>query len=1078
MKIFRYIYLLLIGLALSQVAGAQTILTGVVKDKATGAPLVGANVYINNSANRTMAGFIVDRNGEYRLTVPQNAGDLRVVFSFVGYKPQEVAYTGQPTINVSLEREVSRIESIRVTAREINENQLGVPKSESTAATQTLTLENLETSPVTNIVEALQGQLANVDILTGAEPGANSTIRIRGTNSLNANQEPLIVVDGVPFPVELDDSFDFATANSEDYGQLLNMSPTDLESIEVLKDATATALWGSRGSNGVLVITTRKGTKGRITVSFNTKWEFRKEASTIPLLNGPEYVSLMQDALWNTINDTGSGRLEELINTKEISYDPNWVYFDEYSQNTDWVDEVTQTGYSTDNTLQVSGGGEKTTYRLSIGYLNETGTTIGTAFERFTTKFTMMYKFSDKLRIEASYSLTKGNRDSNYHGNERGIGISKMPNMSPYVMLDNTTRSGQYFTPLSNFQGSYETSEEKIEKRKNYNPVASVHEALNESSSLSNQVNFNLIYNILPELEWRSIVGVTISGNKSRSYLPQVVSGVTWTDEAYNRSSDGYSDQFYLYTENRLLYNKTWNDIHRLIASAIWRTSEQDKFSYNSEVSGNASSSMIDPVSGGIIRKAGSGTSKSRSVAGILNAHYTLMDKYSLNAGYNIEASSAMGKSNRWKAYPTLGFAWKVQEENFMESFRGFWDEAKLRASWGLSGNAPEGTSVYYGAFKALSAGYMGMSAYEPQRIQLDHLKYEMTRKSNLGVDLSFFDYNLTATFEVYENKSKDLLQKNVNIPTSTGYSKVGYINSGKMRNRGWEFYTNYKILNKRDLTLTFGFNISQNQNKILELPSTSNEESFEFKNGNYAIKNVVGDPVGSFYGFKYQGVYQNSEDTYLKDANGNVVTNIQGNPVVMRNGTEYVYPGDAKYMDVNGDGVIDQYDVVYLGNSNPTLTGGFHFDLRYKGWGLSASFQGRYGQKAVNQTRIDMENMYSKNNQSTAVLARWRVEGDQTDIPRALNDRGYNYLGSDRFVEDASFLRLKTLKLNYTLPREWLSKIGLTRLQVYVTAYDLWTITKYTGQDPEVTTKNGLALDSAKTPKAIRMAAGLNLSF
>ena len=379
MKRNRNIILLLL-LACAQMIMAQHVLTGTVMDKVFNEPLVGANVYVANASNRSLGGSIADVNGNYRLSIPDQK-DLSIVFSFIGYKTQTIKYTGQKVINVTLDEEGMALETVEVTAKKIERNSMGQSAREMISATQKLTLGSLETAPVTSVTEALQGAMANVDILTGADPGSGSSIRIRGTASLNASNEPLFVVDGVPLPVDISDDFSFASANSDDYGSLLNISPADIESIEVLKDAAATAVWGSKGANGVLIIKTKRGSKGRLQFNFNTKYEFSKERSGIPMLNANQYISMIQDAVYNTVSDLGASAaksqeyLKLLYNTKEIGFDPDWQYFDEYNQNTNWLDEITQTGFISDNSFSVSGGGDKANYRLSLGYLNQEGTT-------------------------------------------------------------------------------------------------------------------------------------------------------------------------------------------------------------------------------------------------------------------------------------------------------------------------------------------------------------------------------------------------------------------------------------------------------------------------------------------------------------------------------------------------------------------------------------------------------------------------------------------------------------------------------------------------------------------------------
>ena len=350
----------------------------------------------------------------------------------------------------------------------------------------------------------------------------------------------------------------------------------------------------------------------------------------------------------------------------------------------------------------------------------------------------------------------------------------------------------------------------------------------------------------------------------------------------------------------------------------------------------------------------------------------------------------------------------------------------------------------------------------------------------NSAVLSAQFFNKLNVTFDYYDKLTSDLLLANTKLPSSTGYNTIKYINSGKMSNKGVEIRFDYEVFRNKDWTVSVNANVSRNVNKVKELPSTWVMDNYTFGNGNYALRIVENAPVGSFYGYRYLGVYQNTNETYARDAQGGIMNDWKGEPITMKNGTELVYPGDAKYEDINHDGVINESDIVYLGNANPKFFGGGGFQVRYKQFTLTTFFYGRYGQKVINGARISLENMRGKGNQSTAVLHRWRAEGDDTDIPRALYGMGYNYLGSDRFVEDASFLRLKTLSISYNVAKKWLKKLGVNKLNVFATGYDLFTWTSYKGQDPEVTMPSATKLvkDNSTTPVTRRFSFGLNLDF
>jgi hypothetical protein len=375
----------------------------------------------------------------------------------------------------------------------------------------------------------------------------------------------------------------------------------------------------------------------------------------------------------------------------------------------------------------------------------------------------------------------------------------------------------------------------------------------------------------------------------------------------------------------------------------------------------------------------------------------------------------------------------------------------------------------------------MDLSAIYPVRMQLDKLKWETSVEHNFGIDLGFLKNRLHFTFDYYVKNTKDLLQKDVDVPLSTGYATIKYFNSGRLQNKGWEFRTDVVLHQSKDWRVSSYVNFSRNINTIQELPITMTQENYSFGNGKYAVRIEEGRPYGSFYGYRYKGVYQNKEATYARDKDGNIMNDVSGNPIVMKNGTATAFPGDAKYEDINHDGVINEYDIVYLGNYMPIVTGGMGFNIKYKQLTLSTFFHGRFGQKIINRTRINNEAMYNTNNQSKATLRRWRNEGDDTDIPRALYQEGYNYLGSDRFVEDGSYVRLKSLSLNYQLPAHISQRWGFSRMNFFITGYDLFTWTKYTGQDPEVSIPSGgskLAEDSASTPVSRRFSCGINVNF
>ena len=1091
-KIRYYMVLLLVGCA--QWVAAQGYISGTVSEMIGGVKegCVGANVAIVNSQNRVLTGATTDLMGNYTLNVPDEKDELTVVFSYIGMKSQRFKYTGQTKIDVLMEADAQTLVEVEIEAKKIERNDLGISQKEMAFATQKVEMsEIVQNSPVSSLEEALQGRLSGVDIIASGDPGAKSSIRIRGTATLNSNADPLIVVNGIPYSTDIDESFDFNTANTEDFADMLSLNPNDIESIEVLKDAASTAVYGTAGANGVLLVTTKKGTQGKTRFSFSSKNSYKVEPPSMPMLDGDEYVAFIQDAIWNTANARGlnssADLLKLLFDTPDIGYMTDWRYFDEYNQDVDWLDYVKKDAFITDNSFSMSGGGDRATYRFSLSYLDEGGTSIGTGMDRLSANLRIGYNFSDKLRIDTEYSYADTDKDANFTTNTRAEALRKMPNKSPYYIDDATGEMTDIYFLRQNaedFQGAF-SGKTDGGSFKNFHPIIMANESYRNTNTREQKMNFRLYYDLSPALTYSAYVSMKYKTSNTKAFLPQAATDVTINNTFANLSADDNTNNLSLQTENKLMFRKRWNeDMHSVVATGIWRTSQSTSSKYASMIYGAASAGMSDPSAGGAVTSIGSSESEVRSLSGIGSFAYTLLNRYSLNATFNYEGKSSLGNDNRWGFFPSVGVAWNMQDEPFMENIRDVWSQFKVRASYGESGNAPSGTAPYMGSYTAIGQYGTG-SAIVPQSMQLNKLKWETSREYNIGVDFGFFKDKLTGTIDYYYKKTKDLLHKDYTIPLAVGFSsgKMNYYNSGEMTNRGLEFRMDYHAIDTKDWDLTFNFNISNNVNTIDKLPENMTSMVYTAKNGEYAQKLVMGTSVGSFFGYRYLGVYQNTEDTYARGEDGSIMRDLYGNPIVMKNidnkGT--CYPGDAKYEDVNYDGIIDKNDIVYLGNYNPTLSGGGGFNLKYKNLGMTVFMHYRLGQKVINQARMDAESMYGSDNQSKAVLRRWRNEGDDTDIPRALWGYGYNYLGSDRFVEDCSYLRLKTLSFNYVCPKSWCKQLHVNTISLYLTGYDLFTFSNYTGQDPEVSLPSkitDLAVDKAQTPRSKRYAFGITVNF
>ena len=1092
-------------LCLVQQAMAQKTVTGTVTEDFGGSaePCIGVNVTFQNAQKRIISGTVTDFNGKYSIKVPEDEkGQLTLVFSYIGMKSQSFKYTGQTTLNVKMAGNATQIKEVTVQGQRGSRNEMGVTQRQMAFATQKINMDDITAvSPVTSIEEALQGQLGGVDILAAGDPGAKSTIRIRGTATLNSNADPLIVINGVPYSTDIDDSFDFNTANQEDFAQMLSLNPNDIESIEVLKDAASTAVYGTGGANGVLLITTKKGAMGKTRFSFSTKNSWKFEPESMPMLSGNDYVAYIQDAIWNSANAQGlngqAGLLEYLYDTPEIGYNPDWRYFDEYNQDVDWLSYITQNAFTTDNSFSMSGGGEKATYRYSLSYLSEGGTTKGTGLTRLNTSLDVGYRFSEKITVNAEYTYSDSKKKAPWTDNLRAEAMRKMPNKSPYYIDDETgAMTGTYFTRQNSeeFQGAF-SSKDDGSNAKNFHPLIMAEDSYNNLRTREQKMTVRGNYYPLEQLQFSGYVSMKYKTQRTESFLPQEAIGISTAVDATeatgdndtrtyaNRASNSYTNNFSLQTEIKGMYTDSWNDnMHQLTAAAIWRTSQSRSSTSSATRYNVGSASLADPASGsGILLEQGSGTSEVRKLSGVASVVYTLLDRYTVNGTLNYEGNSSISREHRWGIFPAIGVSWQFADEPFMKWSKDVLTEWKWRVSYGESGNPPSGTSPYVGTY--VSEGlYMTGNAITASTMQLNNLKWERSAEWNLGFDFNLWNGKLTGSFDYYNKKTNDLLQKDYVVSSDLGYTehKLKYYNAGSLRNKGVEFRADWQALNTKNWKLRVNFNISHNENEILSMPGYA-EENYTLDNGEYATRIVSGASVGSFFGYKYLGVYQNTEDTYAKDAEGNTMYDLQGKPIIMSNGTYRCYPGDAKYEDINKDGKIDKNDIVYIGNSNPQLQGGAGFNLRYKDWSLTVLMHYRLGQKIVNRARMNAESMIGSDNQSTAVLRRWRNEGDQTDIPRALWDYGLNYLGSDRFVEDCSFLRLKTLSLSYNLPKKFCQNLGLTSANVFITGYDLLTFTDYTGQDPEVNLPSSvtdLAEDNSQTPRSRRVAMGVTINF
>lgn len=1063
------VLLLILCTASVLVAQENIVLRGTVTDGTNGEPLIGVTVVELNELNRTLNGTVTDVSGNFALRISSAETVIRI--SYVGYKTVELPISGTESLEVALEEESRQLEEVVVT---YEGKKVGgfIPVSERdlTSSVEKVEMSELEEVKVSSLGEMLQGRASNVDItMASGDPGAGMSVRIRGTASISGSNQPLIVVDGVPFEIELDNDFDFSAVTQEQFSGLLNIAPEDILSIQVLKDAAATAVWGSRGANGVLLIETKRGVKGKTSFDYIYKLSIQQQPRTIPLLDGDSYSMLMLEGILNS----GSTEIPG-----ELAYNKEWEEYYNYSQNTDWLENITRTGFSHDHNFSLTGGGESALYRFSIGYMDQEGTTVGTDYTRFTSRFNLDYHVSEKLLFSGDLSYTYSDNNLSYQESAiptpvRALAYIKAPNMSIYEYDPAGNLSDNYFSPADNFQGQgYQW----------YNPVAMANEATWNRKQHRLRTKLQLTYDILDNLVFQSFVAYDLDNQLENKFLPQLVTGMHWTSAFANLASGMDYQSSVLESQSQLVYTYLKSSRHKITSMLAFTLSDRKNGWYYGSTSNLPSDRLTNYAQDAPVYWIGDGYSQNRMVAFLGFVHYSLLDRYMVQLNIRREGSSRFGYASRWGNFPSVSVAYRISSEPFMERFQ-FLNDLKLRYSYGVNGNQP-GSS--YGYFNTYSTGqeYIDMPVVVPTNLQLDHFRWEKNSQTNYGLDLFAFNNYLELHFDVYRQRSKDLLWEGLDLPSTSGFPKITR-NWGSMDNSGWEVMFVTDLVRRGSFNWDINFNIAHNENKITEIP-----ENFDFEfesegdNGQYARRAVEGHPIGAFYGFRYLGVYPTDADAVARDAGGSPISDMAGKPMYMRYGNADGYRfrgGDAIYEDINHDGLINELDIVWLGDSNPDFIGGFGSKASWKNLVVTLFFHYRLGQDIVNKTKMLNENMYSRNNQSVSVLNRWRRQGDVTDIPRALYNQGYNWLGSDRFVEDGSFVRFKSASISYNF-RGLAPKLRLKEFKLNLMIYNLYTWTRYTGVDPEVPMLSNdpffIGQDLANTPPPQSYILSVNIKF
>ena len=1116
------------------VAAQEQRISGVVNDDM--GPVIGCNVVEKDANNRNVNATITDINGNFNMTIknPKN----KLVVTFVGCKPYSTVIGSRTSFNITLKSETALKEVTVVAKSRFRGNGLSIPKNEVSVATQTMNMINVEGLSFTSADEALQGQIAGLDIVANSgNLGAGTTMRMRGVTTINGSSEPLIVVDGNIMDVPDAKDVDFSTATEETYSSLLSINVNDIESIDVMKDAAATAIWGSRGANGVISIKTKRGSRGKIRVDYSYSLQGTWQPSGYNLLTGDEYTMLMKEELYNPTQNPSA-----TTNINELNYNKSWAEYNNWNDNTDWVKAVTQTGWNQSHYLTINGGGEKASFRVSAGYDHQTGTIIKQVLDRFSTRLALDYYVSDRIKFSTTFPLTYTKNQRNYGNNILGKALAMAPNMSIYREDANGVDGNEYYIMLpqgNSTQPGY-SSEELKSVRDLGNPVAIANLAWDNESTYRITPEFKLNYYLLgtddrkTKLDYEGLVYLDVYSKSNPVYYPGTLNTNGWQDDNYNIYTMYDYNSLAFTTRHQLIFTPKFktDDLYLTMLGRWEMTSgnSYDQKVVEKNLPKGVNSSTVD----GQLRDMYTSNGQWRSMSAIYSAHLSYKTRYSLDFTVRADGTTKFGDKNKWGYFPGVSARWNISDEPWMKWSRKVLSMLSFRPSWGVNGRQPDREYLQYSKYASGSVygnGTNNLPVTVVDGLQLSNLKWERTSSWNLGANLGLFNDMIEADFNYYYKKTSDLLNKNVSISSQTGFTSVVWSNIGAMQNHGWELnIQGNKIIKAGKFSMDASFNISQNFNKITEMDQTVldgiNEDWTADSRGKYFKRVQIGNALGSIFGLRNKGVYQytydyltnlrrqgfamdgdkripinNNEDlvNYINNVflpsgktapialnkEGKVITGYDGTPLRMtynsNNGSQtYKFDGgDTMYEDVNHDGTINALDMVYLGNSNPKFSGGFGFTFRYSNWSLRTNFVYRTGFKVINAARMGLEKMYDTTNQSSAVNWRWRKNGDVTEIPRALYNAGYNWLGSDRYVEDASFLRFSYVSLTYNVPKKILSRIGLERLRFDLNAQNILVFSNYSGTDPEHATSGwNFAWDGSQTPRSKSITLRVNIGI
>lgn len=1041
MKKGLLLLMIILGTLFHATAQDKTI-TGSVKDN-EGAILENATVVVKgtNISGRT------DENGQYKIG-PVKVGST-LVFSYVGYAQKEIRISAASVINVLLEKESGKMEDVVIVGYGTQR------KKDLTVSIEKVNMDDLNKAPVRSFTEAFAGRVAGVQVTSAdGQPGADSRIVIRGNNSITQDNSPLYIIDG--FPLE--------GVNSN----ILN--PEDIESIEVLKDASATAIYGSRGANGVIMITTKKGKEGPPVINFSTSYGIQQSNNTMEMMSPYDFVKLQLEK--DTTSTATSPRtlyltspaksLEDYRNTPAL----------------DWQSKVLRTAPMKINSLSINGGSQNTKYLISGSVTNQDGIIINSNYTRYQGRVSLDQVVNTKFKVglNANYSMLKQTGTSIAQSNNSAT-TNVMYGVWGYRPLQSPDGdlSDLLFDPEINTSNDYRI-----------NPIINLQNAINNRNTRSLIANVYGEYAILSDLKLR------VTGGINENILRNDVFNNTKTQYGNPITTTNGVNGSKIFTEGSTWVNEnilTWNKRIKsnplsLVGVASIQGGKNSAYGASANQVPNESLGLSG-LDEGVPQVVTSNSTEWKLASFAARANYSLKYKYYFTASYRADGSSRFATGKRWGYFPAASFAWRFKNEKFLKG-QNLLSDGKLRIGYGSNGNNRVGDFAYLSTIglpigNSYTIGNSVNRGSVPTAFGNADLKWETTTEINLGLDLAFLRNKVTFTAEAYRKKTKDLLLF-ATLPLSSGYSNA-FKNIGSVQNEGLEFTLNTTNVKNKNFSWTTSFNIGFNKNKVLSL--NDNQESLTssitWDNGWQSIPAYlakINNPIGLMFGYVWDGVYQTS-DFYKNTAgayvlrdevatNGNVRSNIQ--------------PGDIKYKDLNGDRIINSSDYSIIGNGVPKHAGGLSNNFTYKGFDLNVFFQWSYGNDVLNTNRLvfDGNALGRANlNQFTSYNQRWSPENSSSNIFRTNGYFGGGY--SSYLVEDGSFIRLKTIALGYNIPSDFVNKGKIKSLRIFASAQNLITWTNYSGMDPEVNTYNSAltpGFDWSAYPRARTITFGANLSF